>query len=164
MTELLLPCGFDTLEYSWVKATIGICTLVDYSVAKKCQQEARHSFTRPPHTHGELVWRQPSRPRLHRWLTLRSPSGTLGTGVATQVTTRVVVTTPLIVTLSLASEPEPPPLPGALTGTLLWSDTSVLGLTRLSTRWKGSDDLSDEWMTLHTCKQRCKPPSTHRLA
>jgi hypothetical protein len=30
-------CGFDTLEYSWVKATIGICTLADYSVAKKCQ-------------------------------------------------------------------------------------------------------------------------------
>jgi hypothetical protein len=38
MIELLLPCGFDTLEYSWVKATIGICTLVDYSVAKKRQQ------------------------------------------------------------------------------------------------------------------------------
>jgi hypothetical protein len=38
MIELLLPCGFDTLEYSWVKATIGICTLADYSVAKKCQQ------------------------------------------------------------------------------------------------------------------------------
>jgi hypothetical protein len=37
MIELLLPCGFDTLEYSWVKATIGIYTLVDYSVAKKCQ-------------------------------------------------------------------------------------------------------------------------------
>jgi hypothetical protein len=38
MIELLLPCGFDTLEYSWVKATIGICTLADYSVAKKCKQ------------------------------------------------------------------------------------------------------------------------------
>jgi hypothetical protein len=38
MVELLLPCGFDTLEYSWVKATIGICMLADYSVAKKCQQ------------------------------------------------------------------------------------------------------------------------------
>jgi hypothetical protein len=38
MIELLLPCGFDTLEYSWVKATIVICTLADYSVAKKCQQ------------------------------------------------------------------------------------------------------------------------------
>jgi hypothetical protein len=37
MIELLLPCGFDTLEYSWVKATIGICTLADYSVTKKCQ-------------------------------------------------------------------------------------------------------------------------------
>jgi hypothetical protein len=38
MIELLLPCGFDTLEYSWVKATISICMLADYSVAKKRQQ------------------------------------------------------------------------------------------------------------------------------
>jgi hypothetical protein len=37
MIELLLPYGFDTLEYSRVKATISICTLVDYSMAKKCQ-------------------------------------------------------------------------------------------------------------------------------
>jgi hypothetical protein len=38
MIELLLPSGFDTLEYSWVKATISICTLIDYSMAKKHQQ------------------------------------------------------------------------------------------------------------------------------
>jgi hypothetical protein len=38
MRDLLLPCGFDTLKYSWVKATINIYTLVDYSVAKKRQQ------------------------------------------------------------------------------------------------------------------------------
>jgi hypothetical protein len=38
MRELLLPYGFDTPEYSWVKATIGICTLADYSMAKKHQQ------------------------------------------------------------------------------------------------------------------------------
>jgi hypothetical protein len=44
MIELLLPCGFDTLEYSWVKATIGICTLADYSMAKKHQQERYHDF------------------------------------------------------------------------------------------------------------------------
>jgi hypothetical protein len=43
MIELLLPCGFDTLEYSWVKATIGICTLADYSVAKKRQHLAASS-------------------------------------------------------------------------------------------------------------------------
>jgi hypothetical protein len=30
MIELLLPYGFDTLEYSWVKATIGIYTIADY--------------------------------------------------------------------------------------------------------------------------------------
>jgi hypothetical protein len=58
-------------------------------------------------------------------------------GVATQVTMRVVVTTPLMVTTSLASKAEPPPLPGTLTGTLLWSGISVMGLTRLSARWKG---------------------------
>jgi hypothetical protein len=67
----------------------------------------------------ELVWRQHSRPRLHHRLTLRRPSGTLGMGVATQVTMRVIITTPLTVTLSLASEPEPPPLLGTLTGTPL---------------------------------------------
>jgi hypothetical protein len=38
MIELLLPYGFDTLEYSWVKATIATCKLADYSVAKKYQQ------------------------------------------------------------------------------------------------------------------------------
>jgi hypothetical protein len=38
MIELLLPCGFDTLEYSWVEATIGICMLGDYSVAEQRQQ------------------------------------------------------------------------------------------------------------------------------
>jgi hypothetical protein len=42
MIELLLPCGFDTLEYSWVNATISICTLADYSVAKKRQQAFYH--------------------------------------------------------------------------------------------------------------------------
>jgi hypothetical protein len=83
---------------------------------------------------GELAWRQHSRPRLHHRLTLRSPSGTLGMGVATRVTMRVVVITPLKVTLSLASEPELPPLPGTLTGMLLWSSTSLMGLTRLSAR------------------------------
>jgi hypothetical protein len=81
---------------------------------------------------SEHAWRQHSRPRLHRRLTLRSPSGTLGMGVTTQVTMRVVVITPLKDTPSLAYEPEPPPLSGTLTGMLIWSGTSVMGLTRLS--------------------------------
>jgi hypothetical protein len=67
----------------------------------------------------ELTWRQHSTPRLHRRLSLGSPSGTLCMGVATRVTMRVVVTTPLTVTPSLASKPEPPPLPGTLTAMLL---------------------------------------------
>jgi hypothetical protein len=37
MIELLLSYGFDTLEYSWVKA-IGIYMLAYYSMAKKHQQ------------------------------------------------------------------------------------------------------------------------------
>jgi hypothetical protein len=63
-------------------------------------------------------------------------------GVATRVTMRVVVTTPLTVTPSLVLELEPPPLTGTLTGTVLWSGTSVMELTRLSAWWKRSDDMS----------------------
>jgi hypothetical protein len=37
MIESLLLWCFVTVEYSWVKATIGIYMLVDYSIAKKCQ-------------------------------------------------------------------------------------------------------------------------------
>jgi hypothetical protein len=44
MIEILLPYGFDTLEYSWVKAIIGIYMLADYSVAKKHQQCAYDAF------------------------------------------------------------------------------------------------------------------------
>jgi hypothetical protein len=73
-------------------------------------------------------------------------------GVATQVTMRVVVTIPLMVTPCLASEPEPPPLSGTPTGMLLWCGMPVMGLTRLGARWKASDDSSNGWMTLHTCK------------
>jgi hypothetical protein len=48
MIELLHPCGFDTLEYSWVQATIGICMLTDYSVAKKHQQAFLASLSGKP--------------------------------------------------------------------------------------------------------------------
>jgi hypothetical protein len=41
MVELHLSCVFDIMEYSCVKATIGICTLVDYFVARECQQFPR---------------------------------------------------------------------------------------------------------------------------
>jgi hypothetical protein len=74
----------------------------------------RHAIASQDHLAlvGKLAWRQHSRPRLHHRLTLRRPSDTLGMGVATQLTMRVVVTTPLTVTSSLASKPEPSPLPG----------------------------------------------------
>jgi hypothetical protein len=44
MIELLLPSGFNTVEYSWEKVTIGICMLADYSVAKKRQQPSIISY------------------------------------------------------------------------------------------------------------------------
>jgi hypothetical protein len=149
--------GYLTRPFNYILVKVLHNSLIGWERYATASQD-RLSLT------GELVWRQHSRPRLHRRLTLRSPSGTLGMGVATRVTMRVVVTTPLTVTLSLASEPDPPPLSGTLTDTLLWRGTLVMGLTRLSMRWKGSDDSSDGWMTLHTYKWRCKPPSTHRPA
>jgi hypothetical protein len=134
--------GYLTQLFDYILVKVLHCSLIGWE---------RHSIASPDHLAltGELVWRQHSRPRLHRRLTLRSPSGTLGVGVATRVTMRVVVTTPLTVTPSLTSDPEPPSLLGTMTGTLLWSGTSVMELTRLSARWKGSDDSSIRWMTLH---------------
>jgi hypothetical protein len=66
MVELLLPCGFDTLEYSGVKATIVICTLTDYSVAKECQHctqscygvaAPRWPWSDRASTFGQWTWR-----------------------------------------------------------------------------------------------------------
>jgi hypothetical protein len=64
MIELLIPCGFDTLEDSWVKATIGICMLVDYSVAKKCQHQCEAGLRQwtdrwPVSARGHFGWRAP---------------------------------------------------------------------------------------------------------
>jgi hypothetical protein len=127
--------GYLTWPFDYILVKVLHCSLIGWErhtiVSQDCLALA-----------GELVWRQHSRPRLHRRLTLWSPSGTLGMGVTTRVTMRVVVTTSLMVTLSLASEPEPPPLPGTLSGTLLWSGTSLMGLTRLSAWWKGSNNSS----------------------
>jgi hypothetical protein len=51
MIELLLSCGFDTIEYSWVKGTISICKLVDYFVAKTALPcSSRHHTALPPST------------------------------------------------------------------------------------------------------------------
>jgi hypothetical protein len=41
MIELLIPHGFHTLEYSWLKVIICICTLTNYSVAKEYQQRRK---------------------------------------------------------------------------------------------------------------------------
>jgi hypothetical protein len=54
MIELLLLGGFDTVEYSGVKAIIGISMLADYSVAKKHQHMSLHrcrSMERLPNNH-----------------------------------------------------------------------------------------------------------------
>jgi hypothetical protein len=58
MIELLLPSEFDNLEYSWVKATIGICTFVDYFVPKKRQHYRGPLVTAQkfPDMIGSLQW------------------------------------------------------------------------------------------------------------
>jgi hypothetical protein len=141
---ILYPCCmvvrrscYLTRPFDYILVKVSHCSLIGWERHATASQE-RLALT------GELVWRQAAQ--------------------QTRVTRRVVVTTPLTVTMSLASEPKPPPLLGTLTGTLIWSGTPVIGLTRLSTRWKGSDNSSDRLMTLHTCKRRWMPASTHRLA
>jgi hypothetical protein len=158
---ILYPCcmvvrqfGYLTRPFDYILVKVLHCSLIGWERHTIASQDCLTLA-------GELIRRQHNRLWLHRRLTLRSPSGTLGMRVATQVPMRVVVTTALTVTSSLASETELPSLSGTLTGTLLWSSTSVMGLTRLSARWKGSDNSSDGWMTLHTCNWRCKPPSSH---
>jgi hypothetical protein len=175
---LVVTISFTRTSYMGIPIILYLCYMVtrrsscltraiDCSLVKVLHYSLigweRHTTASQDHLKlaGELVWRQHSRSRIQRRLTLRSPSGTLGMGVATWVTMRVVVTTTLTVTLSLASEPEPPPLLGTLTSTLHWSGTSVMGLTRLSTRWNGSNDSSDGWMNLQTCKQKCWLPLSH---
>jgi hypothetical protein len=44
------------------------------------------------------------------------------------------------------------------------TDVWAQWVARLSARWKGLDDSSDGWMTLHVCKWRCVLSLTHRLA
>jgi hypothetical protein len=117
--------GYLTRPFNYILVKVLHCSLIGWERRDTALQD-HLTLT------GELVWRQHSRPQLHRRLTLRSPSGTLGMGLATRVTMTVVVTIPLTVILSLASELEPPPLPGTLTSTLLWSGTSVVGLTKQS--------------------------------
>jgi hypothetical protein len=82
-------------------------------------------------------------------------------GVATRVPMRVVVTTPLTVTPSLAFEPEPPPLPSTLTGTLLWSGTSVMGLTWLSVHGMDRTTRATDGLL---CTHANGDASLHRLA
>jgi hypothetical protein len=97
--------------------------------------EACHSFTGPPHTRGrarmEAAQQTTTTPQAHP----QEPQWDTRYGVATQVTRRVVVTTPLMVTPSLVSELKPPPLLGTLIGTHRWRGTLVMGLIRLSMLW-----------------------------
>jgi hypothetical protein len=94
--------------------------------------EACHTFAGSPHLQASLHGASTTDHDYTTGSPLGAPVGHWVWGVATQVTMRMVVITPLKVTLSLVSEPKPPPLSGALIGKLLWSDTSVMGLTKLS--------------------------------
>jgi hypothetical protein len=105
---ILYPCcmvvrqfGYLTRPFNYILVKVLHCRLVGWERHTTASQDYLALA-------GKLVWRQHSRPRLHRRLSLRSPSGTLGMGVATRVTMRVVVPTPLTVTPSLAFELEPP--------------------------------------------------------
>jgi hypothetical protein len=144
--------GYLTLAFDCTLVKVLHCSLIGW---ERCATTSQDHLALV----GELIWWPHSRPWLHHRLTLRSPSGTLGMGVATRVTMRVVATTPLTVILSLASKPEPPPLPGTLTSTPLWSGTSVMGLG-----WaRGGRDrmtrASDGWLC--TCANG--DASLHRL-
>jgi hypothetical protein len=93
--------------------------------------EVHHSFTGPPRTRARMEAAQHTTTTSHAHP--QEPQWDNGYGVDYLGHHEVVVTIPLTVTPSLASELEPLPLPRTLTGTLLWSGTSVVGLTRLST-------------------------------
>jgi hypothetical protein len=104
---ILYPCcmvirrsGYLTWPFDYILVKVLHCSLIGWE---------RHATTSQNRLAlvDEFVWRQHNRPRLHHRLTLKSPSGTLCMGLATRVTMRVVVTTPLTVTPSLASESEP---------------------------------------------------------
>jgi hypothetical protein len=99
VTQIAMNLGCPKIDCTLVKVLH--CSLIGW---ERCTKASQDHLTLT----GELVWRQRSRPQLHHMLTLRSPSGTLGMGVASRVTMRVVVTTPLMVAPSLASEPKPP--------------------------------------------------------
>jgi hypothetical protein len=117
--------GYLTRAFDYTLVKVLHCSLIGW---ERHATASQHHLTLA----GKLAWKQHNRPRLHHRLTLKSPNGTLGTGVDTRVPMRVVVITPLKVTLSLSSESEPHPLPRTLTGTLIWSGKLVMGLTRLS--------------------------------
>jgi hypothetical protein len=64
MIELLRPCGFDTLEYSWVKPTIGIYTLADYFMAEWLfdqkdafsQESSPSIYNEMDHEVRQIIW------------------------------------------------------------------------------------------------------------
>jgi hypothetical protein len=96
---ILYPCcmvvrrsGYLSRPFDYILVKVLHCSLI---------RRERHATASQDHLAlaGELIWRQHSRPRLQRRLTLRSPNGALGMGLATRVTMRVVVTIPLTVTL-----------------------------------------------------------------
>jgi hypothetical protein len=74
MVELLLPYGFDTLEYSWVKAIISICIRAYYSVTKErqqreatCKRDNTNNSENAIKVYQELTYRACAT-RMYNWL------------------------------------------------------------------------------------------------
>jgi hypothetical protein len=111
--------------------------------------EARHSFAGAPHTHGRACLEAVQKTMTTLQAHPQEPQWDNGYGAGYSGHHESGSYYPSHGYPEPSPQLKPPPLPGTLTGTLLWSGTSVMGLTRPSTRWKGSDNSSDGWMTLH---------------
>jgi hypothetical protein len=78
-------------------------------------------------------------------LTLSSPSGKLVMRVDTQSTWRAIVLTTLTVLPCSVVEQEPPSLHSTTTGVTHLRGILVIGLTKLSERWRELDDSITQW-------------------
>jgi hypothetical protein len=96
--------------------------------------EACHNFARPPRIHGQTRMETAQQTTTTLQAHPQEPQWDTGYGGGYLCYHEGGSYYPLKVISSLASELKSSPLLGTLTGMLLWSGTSIMGLTRLSTR------------------------------